>query len=127
MSALTKYSNAFVYVDGNLLYQNAQVSVEKKSGLNMVETTAIGLAGACQGAARVEISIDNAVPLADFELGDFWDQAMKNATVHEIEIRMGSRSSKHNCFVTDATYSHSTNEHSKVGVKLTGQYALFES
>jgi len=127
MSALTLYANAYVYINGVLLTQESSVSVEKKSGLNMVETTHLGLAGAVQGSARVEISIDNAVPSADFELGGDWDKYMITGTVVEIRILMGTRLSIHNVFVTDATYSHSVNDPSKISVKFTGRFANFET
>jgi len=127
MSALTLYANAYVYINGVLLTQESSVSVEKKSGLNMVETTHLGLAGAVQGSARVEISIDNAVPSADFELGGNWDKYMITGEVVEIMILMGkSRISIHKVFVTDATYSHSVNDPSKISVKFTGRFANFE-
>lgn len=124
MSALQDFANAFVYLDGLLLTTSSQVTVEKKSGLNMVETTVLGLAGAVRGSSRVEISVENAIPSADFEVNP--DPFMETGRIVEIKIVMGSRVSIHNGYLTDATYSHSVNDASKVNVKFTGKFGNFE-
>ncbi len=118
------YSNAFVTFDGKLLVQEAQVTVEKKSGLNPVFTVALGLAGMTQGASTVEITIEEAVPSADFEINP--DPYMRTGQVVEVGIIMGGRQSVHKCFLTDATFSHGTNDASKVSMKFLGRFADFE-
>jgi hypothetical protein len=124
MANLTLYSNAYVTVEGKLLTQESSVSVEKKSGLNPVYTVAEGLAGMSQGASTAEISIDNAVPSADFEFNP--DAFMRTGAVVEIGVIMAGRQSVFKGFITDATYSHSVNDASKLSMKLLCRFSDFE-
>lgn len=124
MANLQLYSNAFVFIDGKLLTQENSVSLEKKSGLNPVFTTVEGLAGASQGASTVEISIDNAVPSADFEFNP--DPYMQVGAVVEAKIEMANRVSVFKGFITDSTYSHSVNDASKLSMKFLGRFSNFE-
>lgn len=125
---MTLYSNAEVHLFcdafSGLMTQESSVSVQKKSGLNMVFTTVNGLAGATQGAATVEIKVENAIPSADFEV--LPDSAMFLGEVCEIWIVMAGVTSKHKVFITEADFSHSVNDSSKLSMSFTGRFAEFE-
>jgi hypothetical protein len=118
------YSNAYVTIDGKLLTEEASVSIDKKSGLNPVFTVAKGLAGMSQGAGVAEISIENAVPSTDFEFNP--DPYMKSGAVVEIGVVMANRQSVFKGFITDATYSHAVNSESKLSLKITAGFEVFE-
>jgi hypothetical protein len=124
MSNLQLYSNAYVLINGLLLTEESSVTVEKKSGLNPVFTSVNNFAGATQGASTAEISIDNAVPSADFELNP--DQFMRTGQVVEVGVIMANRVSQFVGFMMDATYSHSVNDSSKLSMKLLCRFADFE-
>ncbi len=124
MANLQLYSNAYVAVDGKLLTEESSISVEKKSGLNPVFTTVGGLAGATQGASTAEISIDNAIPSADFEFNP--DAYMRTGAVVEVGVIMASRISVFKGFIMDATYSHSVNDSSKLSMKMLCRFSDFE-
>jgi hypothetical protein len=118
------YSNAYVTIDGALLTEEASVSVDKRSGLNPVFTVAKGFAGMSQGAAVAEISVDNAVPSVDFEFNP--DKFMRAGSVVEVGIIMAGRQSVFKGFITEATYSHSVNQESKLSFKITAGFEPFE-
>lgn len=124
MANLQLYSNAFVTIDGKLLTEEASVTVEKKSGLNPVFTVALGLAGMSQGATTAEVSIESAVPSADFEFNP--DAFMRTGQVVELGIIMASRQMVTKGFITDATYSHSVGDASKLSMKLLCRFSDFE-
>ena len=124
MSNLIIYSSAYVSIDGRLLTEESSVSVEKKSGLNPVYTTVGGLAGMTQGAATAEISIDNAVPSADFEFNP--DPYMRAGSVVEIQVEMAGRKTVFKGFITDASYSHSVSDSSKLSMKCLCRFSDFE-
>lgn len=124
MAALTLYANASVFIDNNLLTQENSVTLEKKSGLNPVFTVAEGLAGMSQGAATMEISIENAVPSADFEFNP--DAYMRVGQVVEVGIVMANRQTRAKGFITDASYSHSVNDSAKLSMKILCRYSDFE-
>jgi hypothetical protein len=124
MADLKLYSNCDVFINGSLLAEEASVTVEKKSGLNPVFTVAIGLAGMTQGAATAEISIESAVPSADFEFNP--DGFMLVGEVVDFRAVMANRETNCKGFITDATYSHSVNDASKLSMKLLCRFSEFE-
>ncbi len=125
MANLQLYSNAKVYVEGvGDLSQENSVTVEKKSGLNPVFTSLEGFAGMTQGASTAEITIENAVPLPDFELNP--DPYMKVGAVVEVHVYMAGNVTVFKGFITDATYSHSINDSSKLSMKLMCRFSEFE-
>jgi hypothetical protein len=67
MSQAQIYTKVTVYVNGNLLTENADVRLTRNAGLLPVNTTYKGFAGFTQGAPFIEIEVGNAVPLAGFE------------------------------------------------------------
>jgi hypothetical protein len=123
-TTLQLYSNAFVTLDGRLLTEEASISVDKKSGLNPVFTVPKGFAGMSQGAASCEVTIETAVPAIDFEFNP--DAYMRTAQVVEVGIVLANRQTVFKGFITDASYSHSANQESKLQIKIMTQFADFE-
>lgn len=124
MSELKLYSNCDVFINGALLAEEASVSVNKKSGLNPVFTVQNGLAGMTQGAGTAEVSIESAVPSADFEFNP--DPFMKTGEVVELRIVMANRETNCKGFITDASYAHSVNDASKLSMTLLCRFEEFE-
>lgn len=124
MSELKLYSNCDVFINGSLLAEEASVSVAKKSGLNPVFTVQNGLAGMTKGAATAEVSIESAVPSADFEFNP--DPFMAVGEVVELRIVMANRETNCKGFITDASYAHSVNDASKLSMTLLCRFSEFE-
>lgn len=125
MSNLALYANAYVEVVGvGLLTQENSVSIEKKSGLIPVFTSVWGLGGMTQGASTLEITIENAIPSADFEFNP--DPYMRTGAVIEMKIFVAGRVTVVQGFITDSTFSHSINDSSKLSIKFLGRFADFE-
>lgn len=124
MANLDLYTSQFITVDGKLLVQETSLSVVKKSGLNPVFTVALGFAGMSQGATTVEVTVENAVPSADFELNP--DAAMLTGKVVEIGIIMAGRQTIMKGFITEATYQHSVNEAGKLSFSAMCAWGNFE-
>jgi hypothetical protein len=124
MADLKLYSNAETYINGLLLAEESSVTVEKKSGLNPVFTVANGLAGMSQGAATAEISIESAVPSADFEFNP--DGYMLVGEVVDFRMVMANRETNCKGFITDASFTHSVNDASKLSMKLLCRFSEFE-
>lgn len=124
MANLELYSNAYVIVNGTLWAQVASVSIEKKSGSTPQYTLHSGFAGLSQGAGVVEITIDSAVPSKDFEFNP--DPQIRTGETIEIGVAMAGRQSVFKGFITDATYSHSVNDSSKLSMKMICRYGEFE-
>ncbi len=124
MADFQMYSNAFASINGTIITEETSITVDKKSGLNPVFTVARGFAGMSQGASTCEVTIENAVPSADFEVNP--DRYMRIGEVVELGIIMANRQMVAKGFITDATYSHSVNQESKLSMKLMCQFADFE-
>lgn len=118
------YSNAKVYVNGQLLSEEASVSVTFHSGLNPVFTTSKGWSGHSQGSPYLEISVDNAVPDAGFE----WDPgaAMAEGQFVKVSVQAASAVLTATCSVIQADFSHSVNNESKLSIRFQGEFAQFE-
>lgn len=67
MANLQQYSKAIIYVNSNVLSEEASVTIKRSSNSQPVKTTAKGYAGESPGAAMTEITVTNAVPAIDFE------------------------------------------------------------
>lgn len=117
------YSSAYVTIDGKLLTEETSVTVDKKSGLNPVLTVAKGFAGMSQGAAMAEISIENAVPAADFEFNP--DQYMRTGAIVEVGVLMATRQTVFKGFITEGTYSHAVNKEGTLSIKITASFEDF--
>jgi hypothetical protein len=63
-----QYSIVFVGVNGSLLAQAEDVTIERDNNAQPVSTMALGYAGDSPGAAMMMITVQNAVPQAGFEL-----------------------------------------------------------
>ncbi len=121
---LQLYSGAFVTLDNKLLAQEASVTVEKKADLKPIYTLAAGLAGMSLGVGTAEVTIENAVPSSDFELCP--DRYIRTGAIIEVGIVMAGRQSVFRGFITEATYSHSVNDASKLSMKFLCRFADFE-
>ena len=124
MADLKLYSNAELFVNGTFLAEEASVSVKKASGLNPVFTVGNGFAGMTQGAPTIEVSVESAVPSADLEFAR--DSYMLVGEVVEVRIVMANRESNIKGFVTEASYTHSVNDSSKLSMTFMCRFGEFE-
>jgi hypothetical protein len=118
------YSAAYVFVEGTLLCQEASVTLEKTSNASPMFTLGKGLAGVSQGAGLINVTVDSAVPSYDFEFSP--DYFLRTGNALEIGVVMGGRQTVCKGFITDASYSHSVNDSSKLTFKLVCQLEDFE-
>lgn len=122
--ALQRYSNAYVFVNGQLLTQESSVTIEKKSNSKPMVTLHKGFAGLSKGAGMAEITVENAIPAKDIEfLPDFF---IKEGDSLEIGSVLGSRQMICRGFVTDASYTHQINENAKLSFKATCRLEVFQ-
>lgn len=118
------YTNAYVIINGQILTQETSVTLEKKSNSRPITTLHNGFAGFGKGAGVIEITVDNAIPTADIEFQvDFF---IKEGDSIEVGVVLGSRQTIAKGFITDATYSHSTNDHAKLSFRATCRLENFE-
>jgi len=121
MSNLQKYTKATVYWNGTLLSEESSVTVKRVSGAQPVKTTAKGFAGMSPGAPMMTISIDSAVPAADFELNP--GPVIENLEDGEITVFAGGRTLTSKGFITDDNFTHAVESQSKLSFEFTGQFA----
>lgn len=119
--ALQLYTNALIYVDGTLLAEAQQLTVDRETNAQNLLTIAKGFAGLSPGAPMCMISFENAVPSASFELnpGPF----MAKLVVKEISIfAAGSTLTTKGFFVSD-NFGYAVNSESKLSAKLVCEFA----
>lgn len=124
MSEFQLYSNAYLTIEGTVLTQETEVSVEQKSGLIPQFTVPLGFAGMSQGAPYQEIKIENAVPSADFEVNP--TRYMRTGQPVEVGVIMANRQMITKGFVTDATFQHGVNKASSLSMTLMCALKDFE-
>lgn len=121
---LQKYTKAAVYVDGALLSEEASVTIKRVTGAQVVKTVAKGFAGVSPGAPMLTISVENAVPSADFELnpGDY----MTELDAAELTIFAAGSTLTSKGFILEDNFSHAVETQSKLTFEFTGQFADWE-
>lgn len=122
--ALQRYTDVSVYVNGRLLIESTSISVNRKSGSQPVNTQAKGFAGMSPGSPMMEITIENAVPSADFELdaGSF----IRNMDVNEFMFFAAGKSLTTNGFFTDDSFSGAVDTASKLSQNIMAEFAEWQ-
>lgn len=121
---LQNYTNCYVYVNGSLLSQQNSVSIARKSGAQPVHTVVEGFAGMSPGSPTCEISIENAVPAADFELNA--GPGLQRMTVYEFTFFAASRTLTTKGYITDDNFSGAVDSPSKLSMTVMAQFADWE-
>ena len=124
MANFQQYSLIYATIDGALLTQEASLTINMKSGLNPVFTVAGGFSGMTKGADSIEATIESAIPSTDFEYNP--SQALRTGTPIEVGFIAAGRQLVAKGFVTEADFSHSVNNESKLSLKCMLKMADWE-
>jgi hypothetical protein len=118
------YTVAYIYINGSLLAEEASLNVDRVTNSQEVLTVAKGYAGESPGAAMTQVSVDNAVPSADFEFnpGNFM------GAMQPVEITVFAANNKltFTGFIISDNFSHAVNSASKLSFSARGSFANFE-
>lgn len=108
-SNLQQYGLYFVTVNGPLLVQEQDVTVDRDTHATQVATVPLGFAGVSPGAAMCEISVTNAVPQAGFEF-DAGPNLASLAPADVFVIGPGSKTLKGQVIIHKDNTSHGVNK-----------------
>ncbi len=127
-SNLGLYSPAFVQINGNTLFEEVSVSVDRTSGNQEVVTVPKGFAGVSLGASKTEITIESAVPLAGFENPGPTplDQQMGALAIVSFNVQTASQNLTFNGFIMSIANSHAAGSPAKVTYKAVGSFSVFQ-
>src|SRR5574338_728038 len=120
MANLQLYTAAFVYVNGALLSEEASVTVNRSTNSQQVITVAKGYAGESPGAAMCEITVESAVPAADFELDP--SKFLGELRVTEFTVFAAGKTLTFKGFIISDNFSHAANTESKLTFSARGQF-----
>ena len=115
--SLQLYSQIEIFVNGSKLAEEAQISIERNTNAQVVNTVAKGFAGMAPGAAIMTIRVTNAVPSAGFEMnpGNFMGMSSGGALgVVELTFFAASQTLTTKGFITTDSLSHSVGAESKI-------------
>lgn len=118
------YSNAYVTFDGAVLTEVGSIRINKNPNLNLVSTLAKGLAGATLGAGMCEVTLETAVPSADFEVNP--DKFTVIGKQVEFGAVMAGRQMQTKMFITGTEYSAGVNQPTSLSISLVGPLAPWE-
>lgn len=115
------YTLCEVYWNGRKLAEEASVKLTRDSKAQPVVTVARGFAGMSPGAKDITISVENAVPAADFELnpGDY----IGELRVGEITLFAAGKTLSSKGFITKDDFSHAVNSEAKLSFEFMGEFA----
>lgn len=119
--ALSLYTQAEVFINGSKLAEEAQVSVERNTNAQVVNTVAKGFAGLATGAPVMNIKITNAVPALAFELNPGTFMGMPSGgslQIVEVTIFAAGQTLTSKGFVMSDNFSHAVNTESKLEMSL---------
>lgn len=125
MSQAQLYTKVFVYINGSLLTENADVRITRNSGLLPVNTTYRGFAGFTQGAPFIEVEVGNAVPLAGFEYNPGQDE--QNANFVNITLVAAGQTLSSDGGIMGDDLSYAINTESKLNFRFHGEFADWQS
>jgi hypothetical protein len=115
-AGLTQYEGAGeFYINGRLQAEASSCKVNFQSRDNEVMTMQKGFAGFSDGPARVEISVDCAIPKAGYEF-DFFNVCVRKQKVRAVVVIAGQRKN-FECRVTD--HSETTSDSAAAGLSVT--------
>jgi hypothetical protein len=118
-TAFKKYDRVVVYINGQLMAEEATVSMKFISGLSKVKTVVKGFAGVCKGSEEVDISMSSAIPVDGFE---FMPASLPQGTVINVAAYTASKTYSADAIVMGYDISHSTDDHAKISLDIAGQY-----
>lgn len=119
--ALQLYSQCEVFLNGSKLAEEAQVSIERNTSAQVVNTVAKGFAGVSQGAQAMHVKITNAVPAVAFEInpGTFMGMISGGSMqVVELTLFAAGQTLTAKGFVMNDSFSHAVNTESKLDFAL---------
>lgn len=117
-SSTQQYTNATIYVDGSLLSEAASVQVTRNNNDQPVTTIARGFAGVSKGAAVTEITVESAVPSADFELNP--DKYMETSKEVEVTVFAAGRTLTSKGFIMSDSFQYGVNQSSSLSFQFMG-------
>lgn len=121
MASIKLYSKVFVYINGSLLTENADVKLTRHAGIAPVSTLFLGYAGPMQGSQFIEIEIGNAVPNAGFE----FDPGLMESSGGPVNITLAAAnatlSSDGN--ILEDNLSYAINNETKLEIRFHGEFA----
>lgn len=123
--ALQLYTLASVYINGQLLSEEARVTVDRETKSQEVATVAKGFAGLSPGAAVTNITVENAVPAVGFEKD--MSTIMKQLQVVELTIFAAGSTLTSKGFIISDNFSHAVNSESKLDFKFIGEFATWSA
>lgn len=121
MANLQLYTAAFVYVNGALLTEAASISVKRATNSQAVSTIVKGYGGESQGAAMTEVSVEGAVPAADFELNP--GKFMGSLQPVEFTIFAAGKTLVFKGFIISDNFSYAVNSEAKLSFEARGGFS----
>jgi len=118
------YTNCYVTFDDKILAEAATVRVNKNPNHNVVATLAKGLAGITLGAQQCEITIDSAVPSADFEVNP--DPYMQTGRVVNVGVVAANRQMTSKMVVMGGDFTAGVGQSAGLSISLLGPLAAWE-
>lgn len=118
------YTIAEVYFNQKKMMEEASVKITRDTKAQPVNTVARGFAGMSQGSRELQISVESAVPAADFEMNP--GQYMGSMTPITLTISAAGHVLTTQGFITKDDFSHSVNSEAKLSFEFMGEYADWE-
>jgi len=124
MSDSKIYSTGQVTMDNKLVTEAGSITLNKNPNVNPVMTLGNGFAGINIGAGVCELTIETAVPSANFEINP--DPFMRVGKQVEVGVVIANRQTVAKMFITGANYSVGVNQPTSLSISFIGPLADFE-
>lgn len=111
------YTQGLIFVDGILMAECSEFDTNYNTNNQIVQTQAKGFAGVTPGAGQVEVTINEAIPRAGFEI-DFYKRAKDRAAV-KITGWRGSKKLQLEGFIMTIGEKHGVNQNASASVTCT--------
>ena len=110
---LIQYSQVKVYADGNMLMEEATVTMKRESGAQPVKTVGKGFAGVSKGAPVTNVTVESFVPTAGMEFDPTANINLNQITQLTLVLGTGQQATMNGFILTD-DLSHSVDAAGKL-------------
>jgi hypothetical protein len=118
------YTGCYVTSDGALLAEAASIKINKNPDLKVVATLAKGFAGVNLGVKQCEITVECAIPSADFEFNP--DPFMEKGKEVELGVVMANRQMQGKFFINGGNYEADVTKPANLTISYIGPFVPWE-
>jgi hypothetical protein len=117
--ALQTYSKGSLFIDGVLVAESVEFSIDKKNNDQKVVTQNKGFSGISPGAGETEVKVTSAVPRVGVDMD--YDELKDSRKVIQVALVARGKKQMFNGYIADVSENYSATAESKLSFTIMGE------